>query len=188
MARPKAFDTDQALDAAIGVFREHGFEGASAGMLVGAMGIGRQSLYDTFGDKWDLYCSALRRYGDGEARAHLGTLRGEARAFDGLKAMVHRVVVNARTPCLGVGSIAEFGSSKEVLLKINTVAHGVITRAIIERIGEAKAQGDVAPDIDAAVAADFLIAAFSGIRLAARGGADDATLDGLGALALRALR
>ena len=55
MARPREFDADAALDGAIGVFREHGFEGASAEMLVNAMGIGRQSLYDTFGDKWQLY-------------------------------------------------------------------------------------------------------------------------------------
>jgi TetR/AcrR family transcriptional repressor of nem operon len=61
MARPREFDTDAALDGAIGVFREHGFEGSSAQMLVDAMGIGRQSLYATFGDKWQLYRSAERR-------------------------------------------------------------------------------------------------------------------------------
>lgn len=31
-------------------------------MLVGAMKIGRQSLYDTFGDKWKLYQRAVDRY------------------------------------------------------------------------------------------------------------------------------
>jgi hypothetical protein len=40
MARPREFDTDAALDGAIGVFREHGFEGSSAQMLVDAMGSG----------------------------------------------------------------------------------------------------------------------------------------------------
>jgi len=55
MARPKAFIEEQALDAAINVFREHGFEGTSAEMLVRALKIGRQSLYDTFGDKWKIF-------------------------------------------------------------------------------------------------------------------------------------
>jgi TetR/AcrR family transcriptional regulator, transcriptional repressor for nem operon len=55
MARPKEFVEEQALDAAIEVFREHGFEGTSAEMVVRAMRIGRQSLYDTFGDKWEIY-------------------------------------------------------------------------------------------------------------------------------------
>ncbi len=58
MARPKEFDSDKALNTAIGVFSEHGFEGTSAGMLTDAMKIGRQSLYDTFGDKWQLYCAS----------------------------------------------------------------------------------------------------------------------------------
>src|SRR6266568_2676435 len=62
MARRREFDADAALDGAIGVFREYGFEGASAEMLVNAMGIGRQSLYDTFGDKWRLYRSAVQHY------------------------------------------------------------------------------------------------------------------------------
>ena len=51
MARPREFDTDSALDGAIAVFREHGFEGSSAQMLVDAMRIGRQSLYAAFGGK-----------------------------------------------------------------------------------------------------------------------------------------
>ena len=67
MARPRAFDEDQVLDAAIDVFREHGFEGTSAEMLVRALRIGRQSLYDTFGDKWRLYLSSVRRYTAAEA-------------------------------------------------------------------------------------------------------------------------
>ena len=92
MARPREFDAEQALDAAIWVFREHGYEGSSAQMLVDAMGIGRQSLYAAFGDKWQLYCSAARRYGMGECAAHFDALRSGARAIDGIHAMLRRVV------------------------------------------------------------------------------------------------
>src|ERR1700761_5248711 len=87
MARPREFDVDAALDGAIGVFGEHGFEGASAERLVNAMGIGRQSLYDTFGDKWRLYRAAVRRYGMGECSAHFDALRSGVRAIDGIEAM-----------------------------------------------------------------------------------------------------
>ena len=62
MPRPKTFDERVALDAAIGEFADHGFEGTSAQMLSKAMGIGRQSMYDTYGDKWRLYLTALRHY------------------------------------------------------------------------------------------------------------------------------
>jgi hypothetical protein len=55
-----------------------GFEGGSAQMLVEAMGIGRKSLYATFGDKWQLYCSAASRYGRGKCAAHFEALRSGA--------------------------------------------------------------------------------------------------------------
>lgn len=76
MARPKEFDLQEALDAAVSVFREHGFAGSSATMLIQAMRIGRQSAYDTFGDKWQLYLASVRRYVSAEVGAHSAALRG----------------------------------------------------------------------------------------------------------------
>lgn len=188
MARPKAFDTDEALDAAVAVFRDHGYEGSSASMLVGAMGIGRQSLYDSFGDKWQLYRAALRRYAATEIQAHLHMLRNEDRAIDGLRAMTDRVVAEASNPCLGVGSICEFGTSRADLEEIKSAAAAVLYDAIAERVREAQEQGDVAADLDPAAVAGFFDSSFAGIRIAARGGADQKQLQLLGNLALRALR
>ena len=55
MPRPKEFDRDEALQAAIGVFCEKGYAAASTDELMRAMKISRQSMYDTFGDKRQLY-------------------------------------------------------------------------------------------------------------------------------------
>jgi AcrR family transcriptional regulator len=188
MARPREFDTDTALDGAIGVFREHGFEGASAEMLVKAMGIGRQSLYDTFGDKWGLYRSAMRRYGMGECVAHLDALRTGVRAIDGIEAMLRRVVETANQPCLGVGSICEFGVSRADLAEVHAPLARTLREAIAARVRDAQREGDVAADLDPEAASEFLMANIAGIRLAGRGAADRATLAGLAAMALRALR
>jgi len=188
MARPKTFDPDDALDAAIAVFREHGYEGTSAAMLVEAMGVGRQSLYDTFGDKWGLYCAAVRRYAEGEVSQHLAALRHGPRARDGLVAMIERVAADAPAACLGVASICEFGRSEPELTKIHDAAGHVLDAAIVARVKEAQADGDIAADVAAQDAAAFLAASFASLRLAARGGADAPRLRGLAALALRALR
>ena len=62
MPRPKEFDPEQALDKAMRLFWRKGYEATSVQDLVDAMGINRFSLYDTFGDKHQLYLAALRRY------------------------------------------------------------------------------------------------------------------------------
>jgi AcrR family transcriptional regulator len=188
MARPREFDTDTALDGAIGVFREHGFEGSSAQMLVDAMGIGRQSLYATFGDKWQLYRSAVGRYGMGECAAHFEALRSGVRAIDGIDAMLRRVVETADQPCLGTGSIYEFGVSRRDLLEIRAPLARALRNAIARRVRDAQREGDVATRLDPEATAEFLLANIAGIRVAGRGGADHATLTGLADMALRALR
>lgn len=188
MARPKTFDDDVALDAAIGVFREHGYEGTSAQMLVDAMGIGRQSLYNSFGDKAGLYSAAVRRYALGETQAHRAVLRTGERAIDGIRAMVDRVVREAGQPCLGVNSIAELGTSWPVLNEIRAAADRSLRTAIVAQVEAAQADGDIAVDLDPDTIATWFVASFAGIRIAARGGASPEHLASLGELTLRALR
>jgi AcrR family transcriptional regulator len=188
MARPKEFDQELALEAAIGVFREHGYEGTSTDMLVRAMGVGRQSLYDTFGDKWKLYCAALQCYVAAEAEAHVAALRSRCGALDGIMAMIERVVAEAGRACLGVNSICEFGRSQNELSKIHDGAARAIQRQISSRVREAQADGEVAAEIQPDEAASFIAATFAAIRIAARSGASRKQLDVLGKMAMRALK
>jgi TetR/AcrR family transcriptional repressor of nem operon len=68
MARHKEFDRDAVLHKAMEVFWSRGYGATSIQDLVKHMGINRQSLYDTFGDKHALYLQALDRYGEVEGR------------------------------------------------------------------------------------------------------------------------
>ena len=187
MARHKEFDRELALNAAIGVFREHGFEGTSTGMLVDAMGIGRQSLYDTFGDKWQLYQSSLQRYSAEETMKHGRALTNGPTAVDGIRAMLDRVVEEAEHACLGVNTICEFGRSKPELTRIQDASGHVLKTRLMQAVLQSQAEGDVAGDIDAEEVAEFLVACIAGIRIAARSGADRASLKSLARQALRTL-
>lgn len=67
--RPRTFDVDEALDRALTVFWEKGYEGASLSVLTAAMGIRRTSLYAAFGNKEALFRKALGRYLAGPSAA-----------------------------------------------------------------------------------------------------------------------
>src|SRR5258708_13515743 len=67
MGRPRGFAEDAALEAAMRVFWEKGYEGATLADLTEAMGINRSSLYAGFGDKEALFRMAMARYAEGPA-------------------------------------------------------------------------------------------------------------------------
>lgn len=64
LGRPRAFDRDAALEIAMRLFWERGYEGTSIADLSGAMGIHPSSLYAAFGDKQALFALAAKHYGD----------------------------------------------------------------------------------------------------------------------------
>lgn len=75
--RPRGFDKDQALLAAINVFWEKGYDGASMKDLTVAMGINSPSLYAVFGDKQQLYLEAIDRYASDDSCAPLVAFEAE---------------------------------------------------------------------------------------------------------------
>lgn len=64
MARTKAFDTNEVLHKAMSVFGSRGFEGTTLPDLITGLGIARQSLYDTYGTKRNLFLKAVQHYMD----------------------------------------------------------------------------------------------------------------------------
>lgn len=73
--RPRGFDTDAALDRAVGVFWRRGYAGAGVAELTAAMGISPPSLYAAFGDKRGLFLAALDRYAATAGAVPLAALR-----------------------------------------------------------------------------------------------------------------
>ena len=65
MGRPRAFDTEKALDQALQVFWKKGYESTSLADLTQAMGINPPSLYAAFGNKEALFLAVIQRYAEG---------------------------------------------------------------------------------------------------------------------------
>src|SRR4051812_24330922 len=65
--RPREFDTERALDAALALFWRHGYEGTSLSELTDAVGVTPTSLYAAFGNKEELFSKVVDRYIQGPA-------------------------------------------------------------------------------------------------------------------------
>lgn len=192
MARTKEFDRDLALSRAIETFAQHGYDGTSTEHLLKAMDIRRQSLYDTFGDKWQLYLEALQRYCADSIGAQLVALEGAASGRQGVEAlMAHAVKVasgDAHPACLGVASICEFGQREPEVTALAATMGRLLTSALERRLREAISAGDYASDLDVTASAQFVLATLTGLKVAARGGAPLEVLEGIASISLRGFR
>lgn len=192
MARHKEFDRDIALQAAISVFSEHGYEGTSTADLLTAMNISRQSMYDTFGDKRGLYLEALKRYNTESIGKIMADLHRNGRPIEALEgalvAFASRPAAEARRGSLGVSAICEFGRTDAEVAALTDSAGRALHSAIESLLGEARGAGELATDIDIADAIPFLGAALSGMKVSARNGAPPETLRGIARMAIRSLR
>lgn len=180
------------MQQAIGIFSEHGYEGSSTGALLEGMGISRQSLYDTFGDKRQLYLEALQRYTTdnvGALARALAEASSPAVALESLlDAAIAQALAEPHPRCLGVSAICEFGRSDPGITVLTERAGAALGAALERSLLQARELGAIAADTDIVMASQYLRASLSGIKLAARSGAPEATLRGIAALALRALR
>src|SRR5919198_5961184 len=93
--RPRSFDRDAALRAAMLTFWRLGYEGASMAELTKAMGINSPSLYACFGSKEELFRAAVEFYLEGQDRQTWNVLAEEPTARAGIRSML------LRSPCAG---------------------------------------------------------------------------------------
>ncbi len=119
--RPKSFDRETVLDAAVRVFWEKGYEGTSLDDLTQAMGINRPSLYATFGKKHDLFLAAIDRYSAVQGMAQSAPLREEPDiklAIAGYYREIVRTVSSDGTPrgCL-IGSVATEVAERDPIVR-----------------------------------------------------------------------
>jgi len=112
MGRPRQFDVDQALSAALETFWKHGYEATSVADLTECMGLQKGSLYGTFGDKRQLYLAALARYQDLGLEQIAAELRSDDSPRAALSAFFAGVVARATSKdglrgCLWVNTAVE---------------------------------------------------------------------------------
>jgi len=190
MARPREFDEDRALDAAMRAFWRAGYEGTSTQDLCAATGLGRSSIYNTFHSKRRLFERALGRYMTVRTDAAVALLERPTPIREKLRELLGETVdppADHPVGCLVVNSLVELASRDEeigaVLARDQARRHDAL-RVALE---SARRNGELPATADPAALAHFVMATISGMRVMARGGADRPTLASIAKTALTAL-
>lgn len=175
MGRSKEFDENMALQKAMELFWAQGYEKTSMNDLIEHMGIHRKSLYDTFGDKRELYLKAINSYEKYsmeklQSRTSQSTTAKQAieNAFD------YMIEGNQsrRLGCFFVNAATEMApSDKEVDEIVNQAFHET-EQWLSDIISKGQQTGEISSDHDAQIWAEFLHNTLVGIRVLVRTSVD----------------
>ncbi|HEY0778540.1 MAG TPA: TetR family transcriptional regulator [Gemmatirosa sp.] len=174
MARPKQFDRDEALRAGMRVFWQQGFAATTTDDLAKAMGIGRQSFYDTYGDKRRCYLEALRDYARTDVGTQIDAIRRAPSPLQALREMMRAAAAGSQERrsfgCMAINAMAEFGATDAEIGAALAPAAMLIEQSIVQLLREAKAKGEVAPSLDEQQAAAAIVCTRMGMTVGARAG------------------
>ncbi|WP_431963321.1 TetR/AcrR family transcriptional regulator [Nocardia sp. bgisy134] len=173
MGRPRNFETDTVVERAMEEFWTRGYGGTSPAQLAEATGVGKGSLYHTFGSKRQLFDRALAHYGRmgvehaEEVLFQPGTTRERIGAY--LRETVDSDVAQpVRRGCMVVNTAAELGGHDEEITRALRGIEERIVAVLAARIEQGRRDGDIGPDVDAQATAEFLLNTSVGLRIMAK--------------------
>lgn len=192
MSRPRGFNEEAALDAAMACFWRHGYTATSVRDLGAAMGLGAASLYNSFGGKRLLFIRVLDRYLDNNMRARITRLTATMPPRVAIQVFFDEVVAaslsdNSRRGCLLVNSALEVAPHDAELGRTIADRLSEIEAFFRGRVAAAQAERGAALDKDPAEVARLLLAAILGLRVLARARPEAALLRSIARQALAVL-
>lgn len=193
MPRKKAFDEVDVLNKAIEVFWEKGYNGASYSDLVGRMGINRASMYDTFGDKQQLYLKALKQYRKNNANPIRSLLASKQNALEKINVLLDMAIHDCRQGkdckgCFIVNATTELADKEPEIakeLEMNREQMEALFGLVLE---QGQQEGSITKDQPVLALARFIYNTHFGMQALARSNPDPKVLEDIKGVALQALR
>ncbi len=173
--RPREFDMDAALDAALLVFRERGYHAASLAELGAAMNLTVGSIYKAFSDKRAIFIAAFDRY-TGLRKIQLNQRLEQARSgLDKVRAMLEFYADSSHGPegrlgCLVVGSITDLSLFDAEVTKRLVASLRRVKMQFRNFIELGKSDGSVSATIDPEASASLLLSLVQGFRVIGKTG------------------
>jgi TetR/AcrR family transcriptional repressor of nem operon len=176
VARPKEFNPDEALDKAMHVFWHKGYEATSMEDLLEAMDLNRGSLYDTFGDKRQLFLKVMDRYCTGFVGSKFSLLDHTGPALPTLRRFIHGMIEGAladpqRRGCLIANTVMELAPHEKEIAGTLRQALKMAEDTFFKVLTRAKQQGELAKDKDPRTLARFLTTMMQGTIVMIKSGA-----------------
>jgi len=183
MARPREFDEEAALTAAIGCFWARGYEATSTRDLADAMGIGGKSLYNAFGDKHALFRQALERYVQ-RFDVRVSRFEGRMPPRQAIRAFFDEIVEQTLSDpdwkgCMVVNSAVEVAPHDPDLRQVVTECLAKLEAFFRRAVAASQADGSLPPGHDPADLARLLLGVTLGVRVLARSNPQRELLEGV---------
>jgi AcrR family transcriptional regulator len=191
MGRPRGFAKNAALEAAMRVFWEKGYEGATLADLTEAMGINRSSMYATFGDKEALFRLAMARYAEGPA-AYVREALKQPTVRTVVEALLRGALELLTDPshprgCLSVQGALACGSDAEPMKRALIEWRKQGEADLQKRLQRARREGDLAKDVDPGDLARYISTVLTGLGVQAANGSSRAEMTRLVDMVLRSM-
>lgn len=172
MGRPKCFDEEKVLEAAIDCFWRNGLRASSIRTLADEMGIAGPSLYNAYGCKQTLFTRALDRYAETALRPRFGRLEGLP-PLDAVRGFLQESVEIALSDpdckgCLFVNTTIETASGETELLDTAGRYLGEVRAFFLSKLREAQRTGDLGQNVDVNAIAEMFFVIVVGICVRAR--------------------
>ena len=192
MARKKNFDEKEVLEKARNLFWRKGYNATSIQDLVDELGINRASLYDTWGDKHQLYLSALKLYRQNASSWLLDEIRSDKPARQIIESFLNHVVMDVlndpeKKGCFVVNSTTELANlDNDVLQQVEENRQTVIS-VLTEIIKEGQVEGEFKSNREADALARFIFTTVNGLRVIGKCYVTDGEMKDVISISLEAL-
>ena len=192
IGRPKEFEFDEALEAALEVFWMKGYEATSLQDLIEAMDLSKSSFYQTFESKHKLLQSCIGRYQDILTKELMGSLENAKSGRSFIEGAFHALAEKAKSPCdhkgcLVVNCANEFAQKDPAVADLISKATKRTTDIFLMAVKRAQKEGEVSPDKKPLSIARYLVSNICGIQTMIKAGANPSVIREISEVILQAL-
>ncbi|HEC18717.1 MAG TPA: TetR/AcrR family transcriptional regulator [Gammaproteobacteria bacterium] len=179
--RPREFDTEQALEAAMRQFWRRGYTATSLQDLLDAMQISKSSFYQTFDSKHTLFQRCIEHYRHGLENDMLQHLQQSPSARQFIEDTFHSIGNSkqqdtAQHGCLIMNTASEFAQSDPTIAELVRSGTKKMRAVFLRAVKRGQQEGDIPADKNPGALASYLVSSMGGLRNMAKAGADAKTL------------